>query len=125
MSRKEGIKLFTIKGLYGNIRKGADYLSNTKDQKSKQRKNAKTSITDITDQYFRQFIKEFLKPPNVCYKKKKAHIEPTKAYLFLIKQFYKRIKSKNHVWPRTKIVKSDSNKKIGQVNKKFNLELLQ
>ena len=90
----------------------------TKSPNKKQK--VRTDITDITDQYFRKFIKEFKNSPYLGYKKKHVHYEPTEAYIFLIKHISNPIKSNKHVRLSTKIVNSgfDGTK---CVNKKFDI----
>ena len=78
---------------------------------------AKTTITDITNQDFRKLLKEFLKPPYVSYKSKQVYNELTKAYLCLIKQVSKLIKSKNHIWMYTERDRSYAKKIIDHINK--------
>ena len=62
-------------------------------------------MNDITNQGFRNFLKEFNNSPYLGYKKKQVYIEPTEYYFFLIKQVSKLIKIKKHVWIRIKRVK--------------------
>ena len=45
------------------------------------KQKTRTSITDITNQYFQNLIKEFNNSPYLGYKKKQVHNEPTEAYL--------------------------------------------
>ena len=49
------------------------------------KKKARFAITEITDQYFRNFLNKFKNSPYISYKSKKFHNKPTEAYLFLIK----------------------------------------
>ena len=77
----------------------------TKSPNNKQK--ARTSITVITNQGFRDFLKEFKTSLYLGYRKKQVHNEPTESYFLLINQFYKIIKSKKHVWIRIKAVTSD------------------
>ena len=86
----------------------------TKSPNKKQR--ARTSSTDITNQYFRNVIKEFNNPPYLGYKKKQVHNEQTEAYVFPIKQIPKPIKSNKHVRICTKGFQSDVDRKK-RVNK--------
>ena len=58
---------------------------------SKNKQNARFSITDITKQYFRKLIKKFNSSPFIGFKIKQVHNEPTEAYFFLIKQITKTI----------------------------------
>ena len=44
---------------------------------SQTRKNSRTSITDITNQYFREFLREFRILPYLGYKSKQVHNEQT------------------------------------------------
>ena len=64
----------------------------TKSPNNKQK--ARTSITEITNQDFRKFLKEFKNSPYLGYKNKQVHNQPTEAYFFLIKQVYKIVKRK-------------------------------
>ena len=70
-----------------------------------------TFITYITHQDFRNFLRKFNNFPYPGYKNKCAHNEPTEAYIFLIKNNYKLIKSKKHVLLSNKRVKLDIDKK--------------
>ena len=83
----------------------ANYL--TLGIKFQKRKKARTDITDINNQLFSNFLKDFKNSPCLCYRKKQVHNEPTAAYFFLIKHASKQIKINNYVWLRTKRVKSD------------------
>ena len=75
------------------------------DKKQRER----NSTTDITNQYFRKLPNKFKNLTYLGYKKKQINNEQTESYFFLIKQIYKRIKSKKHVPLRTKRVKLDVN----------------
>ena len=59
----------------------------TKGPKNKQK--ARTTITDITNQYSRKLTKEFKNTPYLGYNRKQVHNEPTESYLFLIKHVSK------------------------------------
>ena len=72
---------------------------------------ARTAITVINNQYFRDFLKEFNNAPYLGYNKKQVNNELTETYLFLIKQVSKLIKIENHVWLHTKTVRSDVDEK--------------
>ena len=54
------------------------------------------AITDITNQYFRKFLKFFKNSPYLGYTSKQVHNEPTEDYFFLIKQITKMMKIKRH-----------------------------
>ena len=56
------------------------------------KKNSRFSITDITNQYFRKFLKKFKNSPYLGYNSKQVHNEPTESYFFLIKYITKLIK---------------------------------
>ena len=43
------------------------------------KQNTRTSITDITNQYFRKLLKEFKNSPYLDYNKKQVYNEPTEA----------------------------------------------
>ena len=116
-----GSQLLIIKGLYGNTRQGDDYLSCSQYQKDEQEKKARFSTTDITNHYLRKCLKKFNNSPDLVYKSKQVHNEPTDAYFFLIKHISKRIKIKRHIQQHIKEVKLGVNKKIGHVKEKFNL----
>ena len=58
------------------------YLS-TKIPNKKQK--SRFDIADITNQYFREFLKKFKNSPYLGYKSKQVHNEPTEVYFFLIK----------------------------------------
>ena len=68
-------------------------------------------------------IKKFRNSNDLGYKQTQFHNEPTKAYFLPMKQITNIIKSKKHIWLRTKEVKTDvnetkhANKPIGNVNK--------
>ena len=70
---------------------------NLRTKRSNKKQKARFSITDITNQAFRNFLKKFKNSPYLGYKSKKVHNEATEAYFFLIKQITKLIKSKRHV----------------------------
>ena len=76
------------------------------------KQKARNTITDITNQYFSSFLKEFKILPYIGYNRKQVNNEPNEAHFFLIKDISKLIKSKNHVPLRTKIIKSDVVKTI-------------
>ena len=86
------------------------------------KQKARIDITDITNHYFRRFLKAFDNSPYLCYKKNQVHYETTEAYFLLINQFYKIIKIKNHVWLHTKGVKLDVNgtKRVDKTIELFN-----
>ena len=69
------------------------------------KQKARFSITDITNQAFRNFLKKFKNSPYLGYKSKKVHNEATEAYFFLIKQITKPIQRERHVGLCTKGVK--------------------
>ena len=77
----------------------------TKSPNNKQK--ARTSITGITNQYFRDFLKEFNTSLYLSYKKKQVRNEPNEAYVFLIKHIPKQIKIKNQIRLYTRRFKSD------------------
>ena len=88
----------------------------TKSPNNKQK--ARTSITGITNQYFRDFLKEFKTSLYLGYKKKQVHNEPNEAYVFLIKHISKQIKVKNQIRLYTRRFKSDIDGKK-RVNRKI------
>ena len=88
----------------------------TKIQNKKQK--ARCSITYTTNQDFRKFLKNFNNSLYLGYKNKWVHNEPTKAYLFLIKQINQLVKSKKHVFLLTKGNKLYVKKTIEHVNGK-------
>ena len=47
------------------------------------KQNSRTSITDISSQYFMKLLEEFKYLPYLCYRKKLVKSEPTEAYFFL------------------------------------------
>ena len=61
-------------------------------------------------------LRDFKISPYIGYTNKQVHNEPTEAYLFIIRIVFKQIKIKKHVQLRTKRVKLDVNKKIGNFN---------
>ena len=124
MYGQERSELFRTKGLYENIRYGADYLSRSHDQKSKQEK-ARFAIPDITKQDLREFLKKCNNPPYLGYKSKHVHNEPTETYFSLIKQITKKIKIKRHVQLRTNFVKLDVNKKMDTSLKQLDMSTKQ
>ena len=75
------------------------------------KQNAKFAINDITNQDLRDLLKFFNKLPYLGYKHKHVYNEPTEAYFYPTKHITKLIKSKRHIWLRTKGVKSGVNKK--------------
>ena len=87
------------------------------------KQKARIVITDINNQDFRNFLKEFKNSPYLVYKRKKSHNERIDAYFFLFKHIFKSVKTKNHVRLCTKGAKSDVNrtksviKTVGHVNK--------
>ena len=80
---------------------------NISTKRPNKKQKTKIYITDITNQYFSKFIKEFKSSPYICYKKKQVHNEPTESYFILINHISKFIKTNKRVWLRTKGVKSD------------------
>ena len=58
------------------------------------------TITGVTNQYFRKFLKKFNNSPDIGYNKKQVHNEPTEAYFFLIKHISKIMKIVRHVQPK-------------------------
>ena len=60
---------------------------------SNNKQKERISITDITKQDFRKFLKKFKKSPYLGYKSKKVHKKTTESYLFLIKHITKLTKS--------------------------------
>ena len=76
------------------------------------KQKAITAITDITNQYFSDFLKEFKISPYLGYKKKQVHNEPTGDYFFLIKHITKLVIINNHIHLRAKIIKLGINRKI-------------
>ena len=54
-------------------------------KRTNKKQKARNSITDINNQYFRQFLKKIRNLTYLSYKMKQVHNEPTEAYLFLIK----------------------------------------
>ena len=54
-------------------------------------------MTDITNQDFRKLLKKFNNSPDMGNKSKQVHNEPTEAYLLLIKNITKLMKSKRHI----------------------------
>ena len=67
----------------------------TKSPNEKQK--ARFSITVIAENYFRKCLKKFDNSPYLGYKIKQVHSEPTEAYLFIIKNITKLIKSRMYV----------------------------
>ena len=92
-------------------------------KKPNKKQKSRISITGITNQYFRKFLRKFNNSPYLGYKKKQVHNEPTEAYFLLINHIYRQIKSKKHVRLHNKGVRSDVNRKkrinktIGHVSK--------
>ena len=105
----------------------ASLVLRTKIPNKKQR--VRISITDITNQDFRKFLKEFNNSTYLGLKNKQVHNEPTEAYFLLINHISKLVKSKNHVRLHTKGVKSDVdetkcvNKTIRHINKTIQLRI--
>ena len=60
-------------------------------------KKARFDITDITNQGFRNFLKNFNNSPYIGYKNKQVQNESTEAYFFLEKQNNKLMKSERRV----------------------------
>ena len=85
-------------------------------KRSNKKQKASFYITDITNQDFRQLLKNFDNSLYVGYKSKQVHNEPTQAYFFLIKQITNLMKSERHFLIRTKFVKSGANETIVHVN---------
>ena len=81
------------------------------------KQNSRFAITDIDKQYLSNLLDNFDNSPYLGYKSKQVHNEPTEYYLLLTKYITKIIKTKRHVWIRTKGVKLGANEKIGHVNK--------
>ena len=70
------------------------------------KQKVKFAITDIINQDLRELLKNFNNSPDLCYKQKQVHDEPTEAYFLLIEHITKLIKSKRHFLLLTKEVKS-------------------
>ena len=62
-------------------RSGKEFTNslNLRSKMPNNKQNERTAITDITNQYFRSFLKEFNIPPYLGYKKIQVHNEPTEA----------------------------------------------
>ena len=73
--------------------KGLTTSMNIRTKSPNKKQNAGFYITAITKQDFRKFINKFENSPYLVYKSKQVNNEPTDAYLFLIKQITKIIKS--------------------------------
>ena len=74
-------------------------------KRTNKKQKARNSITNINNQYFRQFLRKIRNLTYLSYKMKQVHNEPTEAYLFLLKQAYRIIKINKHIWEHTKRVK--------------------
>ena len=74
----------------------------TKIANKKQR--AKFSITDITKQVFRKFLKKFDKLPYIGYNRKRFHNELDEACFFIIKRINRQKQSERDVLLRTNFV---------------------
>ena len=100
----------------GRPYKGMNTSLDLRTKRLNKKKRARFSITEITKQDSRDFLKKFDNSPYIGYKIKQVHNEPTEAYFFLIKKITKPIKSERHVVLYTKRVKSGINKTFGHVN---------
>ena len=69
------------------------------------KKKGKVSISDITNQYLRKFLKKFQNSSYLGYKSKQIHNYPTEDYCFLIKQINNLIKRDSRVQLHTKGIK--------------------
>ena len=85
------------------------------------KQKARFAITEITNQGFRQFLKEFNNSPYLGYKIKQVYNEQTGAYFLLIKWTNKPIKIEMHIRLCNKGVKSGVNKKVEISTKQFSL----
>ena len=92
---------------------------------SNKKQKARFSITNITKQDFRKFLRKFNNSLYLCYKSKQVQNEPTEAYSFLIKHITNIIKTERHVLISTNFVKSGVNKTIGHINKVIKSEELE
>ena len=88
--------------------------------KNPNKKKARFSITEITNQDFSKFLNKFKNSPYLVYKSKQVYNEPTEAWLFLIKQITKLMKIKRHIW--TNYFTLGVNETIGHVNKAIQYE---
>ena len=86
---------------------------------SNKKQKARFSVTDITNQYFRNFLKKFKNSPYLGYKSKKVHDEPTEAYFLLIKPITRLMKSERRSRPN--FVKLGVNEKSDTSTYKYNM----
>ena len=86
---------------------------------SNKKQKARFSVTGITNQYFRHFLKKFKNSPYLGYKSKKVHDEPTEAYFFLIKPITRIMKSERRYRPN--FVKLGVNEKSDTSTYKYNM----
>ena len=84
---------------------------------SNKKQKERFSITNTTNQDFRNFLKKFKNSTYLGYKSKQIQDEPTEDYLLIIKHITKLMKTERNVRICTNFVKSCINKKIGHINK--------
>ena len=84
----------------------------TKSSNNKQKE--RFTITDITNQDLRNFLKKFNNSPYLGYKSKQVHNEPTEPYFFPIKSY-------RNVQLCTNKFKLGVNEKLDTSTKQFNL----
>ena len=84
---------------------------------SNKKQKARFSITDSTDQDFSKLLKNFKNSPDLGYKSKQVHNEPSESYFLLIKHITKLIKIERCV--RSNFGNFVINETIGQINKQL------
>ena len=104
--------------------KGLTTSLNIITKRSNKKQKSRFGITDINKQDLRKFLKKFKNSYYQGYNSKQVHNELTGDEFFLIKQITNLIKTKRHIWIRTKGIKSGVNKTIGHVNEKNQSEEL-
>ena len=83
-------------------RKGLNTSMAISTKMPEKKQKTRTAITDITNEYFGRFFKEFNNSPYRGYYRKMVHSEQAEACFLLFNNISKPIKINKHIWLHTK-----------------------